>query len=36
MIAGLKQYTKYAEYPNVSELRKSIAAKVIDENKYPF
>ena len=36
MLAGLKQYTKYATYPNISELRKSIAAKVIDENKYPF
>ena len=36
MIAGVKQYTKYAEYPNVAELRKSIAAKVIEENKYPF
>ena len=36
MIAGVKQYTKYAEYPNVAELRKSIAAKVIEENKYPY
>lgn len=36
MIAGVKQYTKYAEYPNVAQLRKSIASKVIEENKYPF
>lgn len=36
MIAGVKQYTKYAEYPNISELRKSIAATIIEENKYPY
>lgn len=36
MISGLRQYTKYAEYPNVAKLRKNIAAKVIEENKYPF
>ena len=36
MIAGVKQYTKYADYPNVAQLRKNIAAKVIEENKYPF
>ncbi|MGC6421646.1 MAG: acyl-CoA dehydrogenase, partial [Flavobacteriaceae bacterium] len=36
MISGLKQYTRYAEYPNVAELRKTIAAKIIEENKYPF
>ena len=36
MIAGIKQYTKYAEYPNISELRKNIAATVIEENKYPY
>ena len=36
MIAGVKQYTKYAEYPNISELRKNIAATVIEENKYPY
>lgn len=36
MISGVKQYTKYADYPNVAQLRKNIAAKVIEENKYPF
>ena len=36
MIAGVKQYTKYAVYPNISQLRKNIAATVIEENKYPY
>ena len=36
MLAGLKQYTKYQNYPNIVDLRRSIAAKVIEENKYPF
>ncbi len=36
MIAGLKQYTKYQNYPNVVALRRNIAATIIEENKYPF
>ena len=36
MIAGLKQYTKYQNYPNVVALRRNIAASLIEENKYPF
>ena len=36
MIAGLKQYTKYQNYPNVVALRRKIAASLIEENKYPF
>ena len=36
MIAGLKQYTKYQNYPNVVTLRRNIAATLIEENKYPF
>ena len=36
MIAGLKQYTKYQNYPNVVALRRNIAATLIEENKYPF
>ena len=36
MIAGLKQYTKYQNYPNVVALRRNIATTLIEENKYPF
>ena len=36
MIAGLKQYTKYQNYPNIVALRRNIAATLIEENKYPF
>ena len=36
MIAGLKQYTKYQNYPNVVALRRNVAATLIEENKYPF
>ena len=36
MIAGLRQYTKYQNYPNVVALRRNIAATLIEENKYPF
>jgi hypothetical protein len=32
----MKQYSKYEKYPNVVELRRSIAATLIEENKYPF
>jgi hypothetical protein len=36
MIAGLKQYTKYQNYPNVVALRRNVAATLIEENKYAF
>lgn len=36
MLMGLRRFTKYANYPNPIELRKVIAAKVIEENKYCF
>ena len=36
MLMGLKRFTKYANNPNAIELRKTIAAKVIAENKYCF
>jgi alkylation response protein AidB-like acyl-CoA dehydrogenase len=36
MLMGLKRFTKYQNMPNIGELRKTIAAKVIAENKYPF
>jgi alkylation response protein AidB-like acyl-CoA dehydrogenase len=36
MLMGLKRFTKYANYPNVVELRNTIAEKVKAENKYCF
>ena len=33
MLMGLKRFTKYTNNPNAIELRKAIAAKVIEENK---
>ena len=36
MLMGLKRFTKYANYPNVIELRNTIAEKVKVENKYCF
>jgi hypothetical protein len=36
MLMGLKRFTKYANLPNVIELRNTIADKVTDANKYPF
>ncbi|SCX96869.1 hypothetical protein SAMN05192588_0488 [Nonlabens sp. Hel1_33_55] len=36
MLMGLKRFTKYANLPNVIELRNTIADKVTEENKYPF
>ncbi len=36
MLMGLKRFTKYANNPNPIELRKTIALKVIEENKYCF
>jgi alkylation response protein AidB-like acyl-CoA dehydrogenase len=36
MLMGLKRFTKYTYMPNVIALRKSIANKIIEENKYCF
>ncbi|MBO3116082.1 acyl-CoA dehydrogenase family protein [Winogradskyella sp. DF17] len=36
MLMGLKRFTKYANYPNVVQLRNTIAEKVKAENKYCF
>ena len=36
MLMGLRRFTKYHAMPNIGELRKTIAEKVISENKYPF
>ncbi|MCA0132181.1 acyl-CoA dehydrogenase family protein [Winogradskyella alexanderae] len=36
MLMGLKRFTKYTNYPNVVELRNTIAEKVKTENKYCF
>lgn len=36
MLMGLKRFTKLSNPLNVKEVRKSIAAHIIEENKYPF
>ena len=36
MLMGLKRFTKPVNPINVKEVRKSIAAYIIEENKYPF
>ena len=36
MLMGLKRFTKYVNYPDIVDLRKEIAEKVKDENKYCF
>ena len=36
MLMGLKRFTKYTNNPDAITLRKTIASKVIDENKYCF
>jgi len=36
MLMGLKRFTKLQNPINVKEVRRKIAAKVIEENKYPF
>ncbi len=36
MLMGLKRFTKYQNYPNIVQLRNTIAEKVTAENTYPF
>ena len=36
MLMGLKRFTKYENYPNIVELRNTIADKITAENKYCF
>ncbi len=36
MLMGLKRFTKYANYPDIVDLRNEIAEKVKTENKYCF
>lgn len=36
LLAGLKRFTKYQNYPNIAALKNSIADKITAENKYPF
>ncbi|WP_417362877.1 acyl-CoA dehydrogenase family protein [Galbibacter sp.] len=36
MLMGLKRYTKYTNFPNIVELRNTVADKVIEENGYCF
>ncbi|UJH91380.1 acyl-CoA dehydrogenase family protein [Antarcticibacterium sp. 1MA-6-2] len=36
MLMGLKRFTKYQNYPNVVELRNTIADRLIADNKYSF
>jgi len=36
MLMGLRRYTKYTNMPNIVELRRTISAKIIAENKYCF
>ena len=36
MLMGLKRFTKYTNFPNIINLRKIIADKVIEENSYCF
>lgn len=34
MLMGLRRFTKYQEYPNITELRKNIAENIISNNGY--
>lgn len=36
MLMGLKRYTKYTNFPNIVDLRNTVADKVIQENAYCF
>jgi len=36
MLMGLKRFTKYYNYPNIVELRNTIADRVVEDNSYKF
>lgn len=36
MLMGLRRFTRYQNMPDIGNLRKTIAGKVIGENRYPF
>ena len=36
LLMGLKRFTKYANYPDIVDLRNEIAEKVKAENQYCF
>jgi hypothetical protein len=36
MLMGLRRFTKYNNMPNVVALRETIAAKLVNENTYPY
>src|SRR5690625_384751 len=36
LLMGLRRFTKYQKYPNISELKNSIANQLIEENEYCF
>jgi hypothetical protein len=36
LLMGLKRFTKYANYPDIVDLRIEIAEKVKEENSYCF
>jgi hypothetical protein len=36
MLMGLKRFTKYTNYPNITALKNNIADKVCKENTYCF
>jgi hypothetical protein len=36
MLMGLRRYTKYTNMPNIVEIRRTISAKIIAENKYCY
>lgn len=36
MLMGLKRFTKYYNYPNIIEFKRTIAQKIIEENRYCF
>ena len=36
LLMGLRRFTKYANMPNVVELRETIASKLVEENSYCF
>lgn len=36
MLMGLKRFTKYYNYPNIIQLKRTVANKIIDENQYCF